>query len=469
MKYLVNWNKLMEEVIPPRLATATGATSQENINNTVLLLVNTSRIVQRSIRNKIASAKSPSEPFIYLMLENLRYRTGLQSAGAIRILLWTTQNDKYNILPRDITYRSRVDLDYQEAYFAQEITGQAEYSAATRRAPAYDILSSYRTALRMIQNGVELPEYRRPGLHQKMLESLAAAEGTGELPELVSQVNELRDLESALFRGDFPTDAPHAPGEDKRMTKRSKQYTRILELRAQLDALTGQIEGKYHDSDSYVSVFTAFRNLFDYERDLRRRYPDGDRLELHTEEERAAMKTLEERLGKAWEARSGREFRRRKAVSMLTDNEEALRTTPPLLDWDRRLTEPLNCFDHEFDPPNALTLLDFQPLPDGPFIRNGGSLTRTPFVNLLRYNRQDTVESALNSMAHGAADAIIPQCPSLTDPARGGHAHIEHVTVRLLTHEQFKELHDAWNRWPFKISEEVLQMRIKMASQYNGF
>jgi len=81
----------------------------------------------------------------------------------------------------------------------------------------------------------------------------------------------------------------------------------------------------------------------------------------------------------------------------------------------------------------------------------------------------DTIEGALNSMAHGAADALIPQCPSLTDPAKGGHKHLEHVTIRLLTHEQLKELDEAWNRWPFKVPEEILQARIRLASNYNDF
>lgn len=458
----------MDDVIPPRLATADSTKPQENINNTILLLVNTSRIVKKSKRlNKIAASDSPSEPLIYLMLENLRYKTGLQSAGAVRILLWTTQNDKYNILPRDVAHRNKIDIDSQEVYFAQEITGEADFSAATRRGPTYDVLSAYQTALRMKESGVELPEHRRPGLHQKILDSMAANEGTGDLPEVISQVNELRDLESAALRGDFPTYVPHAPGEDKRRSKYSKQYMRLLELREQLNALTGYIERRHHDLDSYVSVFTAIRNIFDYERDLRRKYPDGDRLELHTEEERAMMKAMEDRLEQAWEARSGREFRRRRAVSMLVDNEEALRITPPLLDWDRRFTEPLNCFSHEFDPPNVLSLLDLQPLADGPYVRDGRSTTRTPFINLLRYMRADTIFNGLNSMAHGAADAIIPQCPSLTDPAKGGHVHLENVTVRLLTHDQFKELNDAWNRWPFKVSDEVLQTRINLTSIYS--
>jgi len=297
---------------------------------------------------------------------------------------------------------------------------------------------------------------------------MAAVEATGKMPELISAVNELRDLENAVFRGDFSIYAPHAPGEDKRITKHSEQYMRILELRRQFNTLTGQIDRKFHDSDSYVSVFTAIRNMFDYERDLRRKYPEGDSLELHTEEQRATMKTLEDRLEQAWLARSGREFRRRKAVASLSDNDEALQITPPLLDWDRRPTEPLNCFDHEFDPPNILALLDLQPLPDGSFVVNGRSIMRSAFANLLRYSLADTVVSALDSMAHGAASALIPQCPSLTDPAKGGHKHLEHVTVRLLTHEQFKELDDAWNRWPFKVSEEALQARIRLASNHNG-
>lgn len=455
----------MDQILPPPLAIPKLTLPSENINNSVLVLLNSSRVVKKSSINKLSGGRSPSEPFLFYMLENLRYKSGLQSAGAVRLLLWTSQNDKYNILPRNITHRSKVDLDSQESYLTQEIAGDAEYSAATQRAPVYDVESAYSTALRMKQNGVELPVHRRSKLHQHMLDSIAAIDDTGEVPELVRDVKELRKLEVALYNGDFPRYGVHQPGEDKRYTKYSAQYNRIVELREKLNVLTDH-RSKYSDSESYMSVVTAQRNLFEYERELRSKYPEGEHLVLRTEEEKAMMKRLEDILEEAWSQASGRESRRRQAIRTLTDNEEALRTTPPLLDWDRRTTEPLDCFDHEFDPPKALVLLDLQPLSDGPMIKHGRSVTRTAFFTLLRFYLNETVADGLNVLAHGAADALIPQCPSLTDPARGGHMHLEHVTIRLLTHEHIKELEEAWNQWPFKVPEEVLQARVRAASDY---
>ena len=66
----------------------------------------------------------------------------------------------------------------------------------------------------------------------------------------------------------------------------------------------------------------------------------------------------------------------------------------------------------------------------------------------------------LDQIAHGAAEALLPQCKTILDPAKGGHVHVEHVRVRLLTYEMLVELNAAWEAWPFKLPDTVLKERM---------
>ena len=74
-----------------------------------------------------------------------------------------------------------------------------------------------------------------------------------------------------------------------------------------------------------------------------------------------------------------------------------------------------------------------------------------------------TVPEALDELAFGAAEALIPQVPSLTDPKRGGSRDVNELTCRTLTTEMLEGLMDAWQKWPFRLTSR--EMLIKKGLQ----
>lgn len=170
------------------------------------------------------------------------------------------------------------------------------------------------------------------------------------------------------------------------------------------------------------------------------------------------MKALQIAVEDAWNSHSGRERRRVNDIEAVIDNSEALRLK--LLDWDNRPYEPLGVLDSEFDPPYALALLDYQPRPRPAFLKAGRSIIKTPFITLVRYHLESRIGLVLDQIAHGAAEALLPQCPTISDPAKGGHVHLEHVRIRVLTYEMLVELNAAWEAWPFKLPDAVLKERM---------
>ena len=148
------------------------------------------------------------------------------------------------------------------------------------------------------------------------------------------------------------------------------------------------------------------------------------------------------------------------------DNWVAYRQDPPLLYWDRRRAEPLKANATEFFPKADLVLLDLQPRSLWPILQENFpknyDVLEYILSNLLNQPSQ-TVQEGLKSLAPGAFESLVPECPSITDPKKGGNPHLDVMTVRCLTLEMLKELIEAWTKWPFRPTRrEVLA---KMGSE----
>ena len=72
------------------------------------------------------------------------------------------------------------------------------------------------------------------------------------------------------------------------------------------------------------------------------------------------------------------------------------------------------------------------------------------------------LSKALESIWPGAAEGVLPHCPSLKDPARGGLPGTGHaeLTPRILNETQWMEILDAWMRWPFRPSYSEMIARL---------
>ncbi|KAL9117850.1 MAG: hypothetical protein Q9187_005606 [Circinaria calcarea] len=340
----------------------------------------------------------------------------------------------------------------------EEVAGNAQGQVARRRAPEIDFESGVKTANRMEKANIQIPSPRLPELARQIQQAHINAGNAGpdilEPPSSFVVENEpdwykeLRALEKGFADGVLSRRVGDPPG--------------------------GSEEFKYRKgviSAPLTPEYIRFRYLANIERDQRRKksrldelvqeQEDLDALDLTIREDhtlddqtrKSKCEELEERQ-KQFQHRLDRlPIRRDVTVQTLVDDKRAISVSPPILQWDRRTAEPIIANPQEFHAPKTLALLDFQP--------------RTPSVNPLtktqrRYldamlvsffiNPGQNVRTALNSLALGAADALIPQAPSLRDPRKGGRYDVDQLRVRLLTTEMLSELAVAWDKWPFRPS-----------------
>jgi transcription factor 1 len=136
---------------------------------------------------------------------------------------------------------------------------------------------------------------------------------------------------------------------------------------------------------------------------------------------------------------------------------------PPALMWDRRDYEPLKVSEHEFRPMREMCLLDIQPKTLWPILRENSPNNYDAFeyiLSQLLIIPTQTIRRGFSALAPGAYDYLIAECPSLTDPTKGGSIDVDLMTVRCLTAEMLKEVIEAWARWPFKPSRYEIMSRL---------
>lgn len=116
--------------------------------------------------------------------------------------------------------------------------------------------------------------------------------------------------------------------------------------------------------------------------------------------------------------------------------------------------------------------------------RGNSTIARLPLVRRLIRAEATTLPAALDSVAHGAAEALLPVCKSINDPLLGGRLTVEvegesdeaskirnlhHLRVRMLTLEHWRELVDAWYAWPFRRSDMELEAEMGRSSIFTDF
>jgi transcription factor 1 len=156
-------------------------------------------------------------------------------------------------------------------------------------------------------------------------------------------------------------------------------------------------------------------------------------------------------LDEAWEHSLAKvEANMQGAPNNVFDDRINLRYPPhPRIQWDGRPFDPLLSYEDEAWPRNRLSLISATPLPKPVGETDDYHELVTDFVHGLYAEPGKSLPDALNSMQHSMSD-IIKDCPSLTDPDKGGRMLMKHLRVRMLTMEMVNELVRAYRDWPFK-------------------
>jgi transcription factor 1 len=153
------------------------------------------------------------------------------------------------------------------------------------------------------------------------------------------------------------------------------------------------------------------------------------------------------------------------------DNRRAFYQDPPILFKDRRQFEPLMVQPTEFFPRHEMALLDFQPRALWPIVRENFPHNYDILEFLISHlimTSKGSVRRGLASLYPGALEWLEAECPSLTDPNKGGHFDLDLLPAYLLTAEMYKEMIEAFLRWPFRPSKNEVLRRLGTDSNYDG-
>jgi transcription factor 1 len=132
------------------------------------------------------------------------------------------------------------------------------------------------------------------------------------------------------------------------------------------------------------------------------------------------------------------------------DDRINLRYPPrPRLQWDSRPFDPLISREEEVWPRNRVSLIDATPIPRPVGDDPDWHEWVIDFIHGLCESSTKSVIAALDNMQPGLSD-IVKDCPSLTDPDKGGRLQLKLLRVRMLTMEMIIELARAYKDWPFK-------------------
>ncbi|KAK4095900.1 S-adenosyl-L-methionine-dependent methyltransferase [Parathielavia hyrcaniae] len=398
-------------------------------NDTLLVTMN----LAMSPRRKYRSFESVVGLVIFQLISSIRPGALFQKYGLVRMLIWLEDNEKVSILPRSAQRRKRLAIEAElSTDYVCEIAGAGPENVKgvhiANRDDRLETESTRQAVERMREDGLVVPPGREPDHLLSYMESFKTAD-EGDVASVAkhrvrrASQGALKEMEAAYTNGEFE--------------KGTKEWYRLRNLR-------------------YEKTYTEKRDIFIG--DLIREREAIFQAYVDAGDDKELMEQVRQR-GQAWSDQiSVTERSIRGEIALHRDNWHLLQQDPPVLSWDRRYVEPLRVRADEFYPPVPCALLDIQPKAAAPVLRDiGPASTRggDTFDMMLRGLSQravDPLSHLLDTVAAGASDGIIPNCPSLTDPRLGGSPMPGHgeLTARTLNQRQLIDIIEQWMKWPFR-------------------
>lgn len=410
-------------------------------NDTLLVTMNLSMYPKRKFR----VFDSLAQLVMFQLISSMRPGALFQKYGNVRMLIWVQDNEKFSIVPRTAQRRRKMAIEAElSTDWVCEIAGADEIDDNNprtfgwfRRDQSIDAESTGKALKRMKKLGMETPPGRESQYMREYLAFTGTRDVAGTKAAAVERpfLTELAKLESKFEQGVF--------AEDSADHKRLKTLSYWLRWSAKRSS---NILDLLKERDKAVKAFIKAST------------------ETSTDKERARAKKLND----AWNEKVSHLEKSLRSEGLLhRDNLHLLHQKPPVLNWDRRYADPLIVQPQEFFPNVPCALLDLQPKAAARVLRDmGPDSTRSGdmFDLVLRgiaQNPVDTVSKALETLYPGAANGIIPECPSLTDPKQGGSPLTGwgELTTRSLSEKQLVEIIEAWMKWPFRPSYSELVSR----------
>jgi mitochondrial transcription factor 1 len=419
----------------------------EQRNDSLIFIANLGYVQKRGY----GGFSSVANLVLYQLMSAIRAHSLFQRYGQVRMLIWIENGERDTILPRTISLRrkSAVEAEISCEKLEEVASSTDEIGHFTRE----NYLELERTRLvyeKMKEMGISVPT----GRESTILKQLFSGNPRDMKEDIFTSafLEEIHDLETRFAAGEFkeeveidlPKRSPRQLGRQKK--KITPEFARLKDLR-------------YRQS----SELRKFETASEIKRELDKIYSMQREIQRAGKSKRYALEELKQRT-QAWKERfSALAFAYRENISVMLDNDRAFETNPPTLAWDRREVEPLKVQPAEFYPHREMCLLDIQPKPIWPILQKNFSENYDILeyiIGQLFIVPPQTIKKGLSALAPGAYDYLIVECPSLSDPTRGGSLDVELMTVRRLTEEMLKEILEAWLRWPFKPTRFEVMRRL---------
>ncbi|KAK3994490.1 hypothetical protein QBC44DRAFT_44686 [Cladorrhinum sp. PSN332] len=425
-------------------------------NETLLVLANLSLYPKRKFR----SFDSLAQLVLYQFISSIRPGALLQKYGLVRMLVWTADIEKFGCIPRTVqrrrrqAFESEINTECITEVAGADTSNVDNHTKSARgffRDTTIDTESVALAYKRMQEAGISLIPGRETQLMREYLDLVASGEDravvAGEQAAVILRPfrQELAELQEKVDSGELDQASPEWK-KFKGMVYKANWTDKRQDTSMSMLKEMHEVEELYRKAYSMKSQTRALKKA-----------------EKADEEWNKKIDKLEKTLAN--------EF------LLNRDNLHIFKQDPPVLHWDRRYVDPLVVKDEEFFPAVPCSLLDIQPRAIEPVFRQmgrGTSRAGDTFDVILRALMSYTtapISKALDGIYPGAAEAVIPHCPSLRDPAQGGrHVHgYGEVTARTLNAKQMAEIADAWEKWPFKPDWPELVARTSTEDAMEGY
>ncbi|KAI0869110.1 hypothetical protein GGS24DRAFT_175625 [Hypoxylon argillaceum] len=415
------WRELNSVLTPEFLPHQIIPDNADVRNDTLLVTANLSFHPKKRFLNFDSIASLVLHQFVHAI-----HSSGLfQRYGLVRMLIWTRTDDKLNFIPRNIQRRKRQALENDlVCEWVQEVCGgEAESGGWYIREDAINSASLIATIRRMRAAKLKMPPGREPEGFQDAL-AIVKARKRGPVPgkelptfkrpyyETLANLRAADSTESGLAEEEALRACQWRANADDRKAERQHHLT------TELDKIIALYKAKKPSPKQIKAAELAWTSEL---RDTSKAFMD--------------------------------EFITYK------DNLHAWRQTPPLLQWDRRDYEPMTVEAEEFFPNVHCSLLDIQPKPLHPLLRQTGPNSNRAadmfdiILGSLMHLATGTLDAGLNAVWPGSSDYILPRWTSAQDLTRGGflpHLRFVDPTTRLLNERQLEQLLELWMEWPFR-------------------
>ncbi|KAK3319556.1 hypothetical protein B0T19DRAFT_432649 [Cercophora scortea] len=429
------WSELNQILSPEFLPhqTELDRSCEPERNDTLLVVANLATHPKRRFR----TFDSVTQLVLFQFMSAIRNFNIFQKYGLVRMLVWVADSEESSLIPRCVQNRRRMSIEAElSTDWLYDVAGPDNASGWFQRDKNIDIESCQNVLARMRSNHIATPPGRETGLLKKVL----AHPGDEEMVVAGQQPPEFERLY-------LPALAQHEEDfANAKIAARSPEYSRLLYLRHKV---------QWNDKRC-ASAFAHMQEAEQISRDLLTATDDASRAAVAARE--AAWNGKIERLNKDL----------CKEFLLHRDNLRVFRQPQPVLSWDRRPCEPLRVEPTEFYPNIPCHLLDIQPKAMFPLLRDTGADSNhvaDSFELILRSilaTSKLSISMSLDRLYPGASEGIIPNCPSLRDPAQGGVplGGFGEISSRALNEKQLIEIITAWEKWPFKPSFAELVGRI---------